>query len=500
MLKRAFLSITRRKSKSILLFIILFILANLIITTIAIKNSVYESTEFAKQSIGSEVTLTVDMQSLRQNLRGDNTEDKNDSSEKQPLTIPQISIKNALSIADSKYISGYSYGFTTYANVDGLETIESEMEKMGEVNLEDIPSFSGNGGGGVRSQVKDMKFDMKDIRQNLVKGDITIEATNSFSNLSYVKNGTVELVSGNMNDLDSENSVIISYDFASLNELEIGTKIPLVHTETEETVTLTIVGIYENSEASENMRSMIMNSNNTMYVNLETGEKFMSEEEYNEGNYGISSCVYYLTTPENYDAFVAEANSKVDLEANNLKLSIDESTYQRMVGSIETIGEFSGIILVVVILASVLLVTLIINSQIKERNYEMGVLLSLGEKKSKIVGQIAIELVIIATVAFVISTFTGTFIAGTIGDNLSTTWQDLRQEQMGNMPGGMGRPGQNMDQFKAETESIDINVNVGIIECLILFGLGYVISLFAMIVPAINIFRYDPKNILTRRE
>lgn len=500
MLKRAYLSITRRKSKSILLFIILFVVANLIITTIAIKNATNESTEFAKNSIGSEVTLSVDMQGLRQNVRGEESDESKDENTKQAIEIPEISIANALAIADSEYISGYSYGFTAYANVVDLETVESEMEKMGEMSMEDVPSFSGNfGNGGGRGQMPDMsnmKFDMKDIRDNLVSGDVTLSATNSFNSLSETKSGTMELVYGEAASLDTDGTVIISYDFAELNELTVGSAIELTHTETEESVELEVVGIYENSKSSSDMRNMLMNSSNTMYVNFATGEKFMNEEEYNEGDYGISSCVYYLNDPEEYEAFVAEAETKVNLEANSLKLSIDESTYERMVGSIESIGNFADIILVIVIFASVLLVTLIINAQTKERNYEMGVLLSLGEKKRKIVGQIAVELVIVATVAFLISTLTGGLIAGIIGDNLSVSQEALRQEQQMIGRGGM----QNMKSPEQQSEGIEIDVSVGIIECLILFGVGYLIVLAAIILPAVNIFRYDPKTILTRRE
>lgn len=495
MLKRAYLSITRRKSKSILLFIILFVVANLIITTIAIKKGANESIEFAKDSIGSEVTLSVNMQGLRQNMKKEETSDD----EKTAINRTDISIEDALSIADSKYISGYSYGFTSYANVVDLETVESEMEKMGEVSMEDIPSFDmGSQSGGGRGQMPDkanMKFDMKDIRNNLVSGDVTLSATNSFASLSEVKSGTMELVYGEYTALDTDNTVIISYDFAELNELTVGSIIELAHTETEEGIELEVVGIYENSD-SNGIGNMLMNSANTMYVNFATGEKFMTEEEYNEGSYGISSCVYYLNDPEQYEEFVAEAETKVNMEANNLKLSIDESTYERMVGSIESIGSFADIILVVVIFASILLVTLIINSQVKERNYEMGVLLSLGEKKRKIAGQIAIELVIVATIAFIISTFTGTLISGVIGDNLSLSQETLKQEQQRVGRGEM----QNMQPVEQEAETIKIDVSVGVVECLILFGVGYLIVLFAMILPTINIFRYDPKTILTRRE
>ena len=98
--------------------------------------------------------------------------------------------------------------------------------------------------------------------------------------------------------------------------------------------------------------------------------------------------------------------------------------------------------------------------------------------------------------AFLISTLTGGLIAGTIGDNLSVSQEALRQEQQMVGRGGM----QNMKSLEQQAEGIEIDVSVGLIECLILFGVGYLIVLAAMILPAVNIFRYDPKTILTRRE
>ena len=499
MLKRAWLSITRRKAKTILLFIILFVVANLVISTIAIKNATEEATNFAKESIRSEVTLSKDMGGAREEFK-QSQEEKTDSdkSEEKIFEMPTISINDALSIAESEKISGYSYGFTAYANVDEIEVIESEMEKMEDITMDSSKATnppSGNRGGFGGNQ--EFKFSMKDIREQMVTGDIQIEAVNSFNSISGVVNGTIELSSGAAFTSEDENVAIISYDLAEKNELEVGDEITLVHTETEKKTVLKVVGIYENTESQDQMRNMMMNSSNTIYTNLKTGETFMTEEKYNNGDYEIESCVYYLNSPEEYDAFVQEANAKVDLEAKNLKLTIDESTYERMVGSIEQVGSFASVVFWVVVAAAVVLITLIINGQIKERHYEMGVLLSLGEKRTRIVGQIAIELVLIATVAFLVSMLTGGFIANKIGDNLKTTQTELKTEQMEMMGNRGGRFEQNMEE---PTESLNIDVSVGLTECGVLFGVGYLIIIFAMILPGVSIFRYDPKTILSRRE
>lgn len=65
MLKRAKISVTRRKSKTIIFFLFLFIVANLVLSSISIKNATEESMKIARVSLGSEVILQTNMEKIR---------------------------------------------------------------------------------------------------------------------------------------------------------------------------------------------------------------------------------------------------------------------------------------------------------------------------------------------------------------------------------------------------------------------------------------------------
>ena len=73
MFKRAKLSVTRRKSKTIIFFLFLFIVANLVLSSISIKNATHESMNIARRSLGSEVILSTDMEKLREEFMNNNT-------------------------------------------------------------------------------------------------------------------------------------------------------------------------------------------------------------------------------------------------------------------------------------------------------------------------------------------------------------------------------------------------------------------------------------------
>jgi ABC-type antimicrobial peptide transport system permease subunit len=53
----------------------------------------------------------------------------------------------------------------------------------------------------------------------------------------------------------------------------------------------------------------------------------------------------------------------------------------------------------------------------------------------------------------------------------------------------------------ANVKAIDeIDVSAGLREYLVLFGAGYAILVIAMILPSVNILRYQPKTILSGKE
>ena len=56
-----------------------------------------------------------------------------------------------------------------------------------------------------------------------------------------------------------------------------------------------------------------------------------------------------------------------------------------MISSIEGVAKFSNTVLVIVVIASIVVISLMVINSLKDRNYEIGVLLSLGEKRKKII-------------------------------------------------------------------------------------------------------------------
>lgn len=109
---------------------------------------------------------------------------------------------------------------------------------------------------------------------------------------------------------------------------------------------------------------------------------------------------------------------KSNIDFNYYKLDAHDSLYKQMIGPIENISSTSQMIIYIVSIAGAIILGLIIMLSIKGRRKEMGILLSIGEKKWKLIAQFVVEVVCVAILAFGLSITTGAKVSQYIGDNL----------------------------------------------------------------------------------
>ena len=477
MFKRAWLSVKRKKTKSIILFLFLFIISNLVLSAISIKNATTESMNLAKKSLGGEVSLSMNMEKLRNNFMDNKEEpsidDKKENMEKMHDKMDESNItkSDVDKLKNIKYVKDIKYTFSVDGEESSFKLYSNSTEEDGE--NKDFPK-----------------------RDNM-NNSLQIEAINTFKLQDDYINKNIELTEGEAYDEDDNDTVIISYELANSNNLSINDKIKVKDSSGNEHE-LTIIGIYQNTD------SRGFNNYNKIYINTSTGEKFLSEDDYNNGNYKVSSAIFYLDNPENSDKFISKAKKLItDLDDRYLKLDIDKESYEQMVSSLEGVSKFSNTILIVVVLASIVVISLMVINSLKDRNYEIGVLLSLGEKKKKIVGQFIIELILIATIAFVLSIGSSSLISQKLADTVLESQNKVENKMNDSRQGGRGNDFSpfNMNKGKSNVKVIDeIDVNVNKEDIGLLFIVGYGIIFISMIVPSIKIINSDPKDILSRRE
>ncbi|KWU58188.1 permease [Bacillus mycoides] len=472
-MKRAILSMKKRVGTSLILMAVFLIVTNLVLAGFAIQNASKKAADTARKKLGADVTLSLDFDKLGQQAR---------ETGEMP-NPPKLNTKEADQLAKSKYVKDYNYITNTLGISDGLKLVgASEGEEgKGKAGMAAVRGGSGSG----------TEIDMN--------SSFMIEGVRKTALQESFKNGKSKIIDGKpiTEQMKDQNVALMEKRLAELNNLKVGDKVKVQSGDKKETLEVEIIGIYEtNEQAMGQQAPPIMDPANKLYMPHSTMKKLEIDQ-------GISSIqfVYFLKDPQNIEAFKEEAK-KSDIDFNYYKLDAHDSLYKQMIGPIENISSTSQMIIYIVSIAGAIILGLIIMLSIKARRKEMGILLSIGEKKWKLMAQFVVEVVCIAILAFGLSITTGAKISQFIGNNLlsseiATAGEETNTPQNGTvMVAGPGGTVQNQKE-----DPIDkINVSVTGEDVGKMGGIGLAIAILATLLPALSILRLNPKQILLKDE
>lgn len=469
-IKRAILSVTKRKVKTIILIVILSVIANMVLAGLAIRSATVKSGELARKKLGGAVSLSVDFEKAM----------SKSGNKGGRINITPLTIKDVDKLKDLKHVKAYNYSSSGMASSENFKPVVKEQDNK---NSQEV-SFGGPAG--------------------MAQPDVSLEG-NLYTELSPdFTDGKSKLIEGrNLTKSDQgKNVAVIEKKLADNNNLKIGDKIKVKSLQGENTQELEVVGIYtaEKIESNPMMDSMtFLSPYNKIYVpNSVTSQLGSSSSDQTDT---IQSAVYYMDDPMNVESFKNDVKaSGINLE--DYKLDAKDSLYKQMMGPIENVGSFSKTIVIIVAIAGAAILSLIIFLSLKDRRYEIGVLMSMGESRFKIISQLLIETMIVACIAFGISTFTGNVAAQKIGTNLLQNEIKTTEQQKSSQPSTTGvmmiGPGGTTNEKADAIDKIDVGVNSRDLEKLYL--IGFLIVILATTVPTISIIRFNPKTILSKNE
>ena len=474
-IKRAILSMKKRIGTSLILMAVFLIVTNLVLAGFAIQNASKKAADAARKKLGADVTLGLDFDKLSQQARETGEMPK----------PPKLNTKEADQLAKSKYVKDYNYITNTFGISDGFKLVgasEGEDEGKGRVGM-----VAAAGGSGSGSEI--------DMNSSLL-----IEGVRKTVLQETFKNGKSKIIDGKpiTEKMKDQNVTLMEKRLAEQNNLKVGDKIKIQSGDKKQTLEFEIIGIYETNEQPMGQHAPpMMDPANKLYMPYSTLKKL----ETDDGMGNSFQAVYFLNDPQYIDGFKKEAK-KSDIDFNYFKLDAHDSLYKQMIGPIENIASTSQMIIYMVSIAGAIILGLIIMLSIKARRKEMGILLSIGEKKWKLMAQFIVEVVCIAILAFGLSLTTGAKVSQFVGDNLlssevATAGEETDTSQNGTvMVAGPGGTVQNQKE-----DPIDkINVSVTGEDVGKMGGIGLAIAILATILPALSILRLNPKQILLKDE
>ncbi|PFS59495.1 permease [Bacillus cereus] len=473
-MKRAILSMKKRVGTSLILMAVFLVVTHLVLAGFTIQNASKKAADAARKKLGADVTLSLDFDKLGQQAQ---------KTGEMP-NPPKLNTKETDQLAKSKYVKDYNYIANTFGISDGLKLVgaSDEEEGKGKVGMAAVRGGSSSG----------TEIDMN--------ASFMIEGVRKTALQESFKNGKSKIIDGKpiTEQMKDQNIALMEKRLAELNNLKVGDKVKVQSGDKKESLEVEIIGIYEtNEQAMGQQAPPIMDPANKLYMPHSTMKKL-------EVDQGISSVqvVYFLNDPQYIDAFKKEAK-KSNIDFNYYKLDAHDSLYKQMIGPIENISSTSQMIIYIVSIAGAIILGLIIMLSIKGRRKEMGILLSIGEKKWKLMAQFVVEVVCVAILAFGLSITTGAKVSQYIGDNLLSNEIATTSEETDNMRNNstvmMSGPGGTLQNQKEDPiDKIDVSVtgeDVGKMG-----GIGLAIAIIATLLPALSILRLNPKQILLKDE
>lgn len=483
-IKRAWYSIIVKRGRTFLLIAVFSAILIFILAGLTIKSAALQASENAKENIGATATLSINRENMREQ-RGN--QDKSTTEKNESATERVVKLTDVEKISQLDNVSSYNILSSTSAGATSKFTaVESSSDSSSTTDTKEADG-PGDGGGPQQAQ-----------------GDFAISGVLSTAALEAFSDDGNTIISGKaITEADKNtNNVMIESTLAEQNDLKVGDTFKITNaTDTSVTYKMIVKGIYETSEVADGMgmNFAFMDPVNTIYTSYTFANTMKGSTYKNTAD----SATYTLAQPKQLTAFVKQANKLIDTDT--FELQTNDSLYQQMLKPISNITSFSENIVLIVSVAGTIILALIVMLTIRERKYEIGVLLALGENRFKVIAQFFTELILVLSLSLVIAGFSGSYVGNIVGEQLlaqeteSTTTSNTSKFEGGepNGGGGPGQGGEMAEKAKQPDEIKSLDITLSLTELLELGGLGLGICFLSVLIASVGIIRLQPKNILT---
>ena len=362
MIKNAIAYITRKRNRTLIIFIILTIVLSCLYSCLTIMKSSNEIEKALYESSNSSISITK---------------------------------------KDGKY-----FNVNQFKDIEKLKEIEEKIIQYdGLAKLKDAKVVSGE----QRINREDLSDEFKNV--------VSLEATNNTKRNILFSSGVFTIKEGKNIGENDKNSIIVHEEFAKQNNLKLGDEVDLELLDIEKSGKIKshkfkIIGIFSGKKQETYTGLSSDFSENMVFVDYSTSQEILNKSENNKI---ANKILMYSGSAES-----------TDLALNKLKeLKIDESKYfvekdsNAFEESLESVSGIKHIIKIMtysIMLGGMVVLSLILILWLRERIYEIGIFLSIGTSKIQIIMQFIFELLFISIPSIISSLFLGNVLLKVIVD------------------------------------------------------------------------------------
>lgn len=494
--KRTWMSVTKRKGKTLIMLTVIFLIGNIIAGAVSINNATKQVEDSMKNQLGAKATVDMNVK-------------LNQSGEIDPDTYKVFTADMAEELAKLSQVKDVKYSVNSNLRKEGIklysrdedEDIDSSQKSSGNM------SFTTFGGG-------------DSVTILGAKGEVPEEISKEEISITE---GTYPKAQ------DDKKELLISEKFAKLNNLKVGDtytlntyKIDFKDMNSEPDITNTsdqefvISGLFKvNSKPNTTNDPMAdfmeENQHNTMYTDYKTineidieNAKGMIDSD-NPYRKDVESCrsmvtpIYELNSVDDIDSFIEDAKKIIDEDSFIIKTTRDE--FDKVAGSILNMKDMSQVVLVFGIGASVLILTLVLFLFMRDRKSEFGIYQALGESKFKSTLQVLLEVLIITVVGVSLAFVSGNIAAKNISTNMIKNQMNQNELNNQNQDGMFvisigGDFGNQLTDITEEEIAENFKVEVTSKSVVMFYSIMIGSAMIATGLSSIFILRLKPREIL----
>ena len=541
-IRNALKCIGRSKGRNILIGIIVLVIAVSACIGLSIRQAAQSAKEETLSGMTVTATISIDRQAMMGNMGGfDGGGFDKDGFAEMMTATEQLTLEDYKKYAQADSVQDFYYTVTASLNgTDEFEAVTSDSTSSDQDG--DTSDSAKNGMGGFPGEMGGFMMGKRDMNS----GDFSIVGYSSDSAMTSFIDGTASIVNGAVfNEGTSSYDCIISQELATYNSTSVGDVITLANPNSEEeTYDLTVVGIYTDSSSNESFQTMpgsdpaneILMSynalNSIVSASKEVSQTVTDEttgREYETAVTGTLNTTYSFADVDAYNSFEEEVR-ELGLDDTYTVSSQDITSFENSLVPLNTLSTMAGWFLVVILIIGAIILIVMNIFNIRERKYEIGVLMAIGMKKRNIAIQFLTEIFVVTIIAVIIGAGIGAVSAvpvtnallenqiTSLTDKSTQIEQNFGRGEMPNMPnipdmggefgGGMEKPDdnrgfekiENMFGKNAANYVSEINSAMNFTVVLQMLGIAVLLTLVAGAVSMLFVMRYEPLKILANRD
>ena len=455
MLKNAFLYVTRKKLKSLVIFSVVLIMAALGMISLAIQDATSKAASEAFSGVTNSFSMEINRQVNQGTPRGGGNVRGTDIKKISESPEIEYTVKRINSVAD-------------LVDKDIIETPETLRGRSAE-------------------------------RAKNFKRAVMLTGVNDSARETKFVSGAFKLVSGEHLKSNDKYQILMHEDLAKKNNLKMGDKVKiksnLFDADNEkaanETVEVKIKGLFTGKNTGGVTAAQELYEN-TLVTDVSTAAKVYGNDE---DTAAYQDATFFVKGEKNLDQVMA-AVKKLDVNWREYNLIKSASNYPALEQSISGMYGVANQMFFGSLIFAGMVVALVLLLWMNARKKEIAILLALGLEKAQIFGQFVIELLMVSLPAFVGAYVLAGKFAKIMGNDIlknvtiGVTKQMAKQAGATQLGGGA-----EMEGFTKTLSAIDVQMTTNAVMITVVFMLAIILVSLGII--SYRNLKKNPKELLT---